>query len=53
MQVTISIKVFCPNNFCPKYLHDHNRRFIGEDGGLGGKWQCSRCNKWTERAPTT
>jgi hypothetical protein len=52
-QVSIGIQVRCSNDRCQTLAGTGNRRHIGMDGGLGGKWQCRICNKWTERAPVT
>lgn len=50
-RVIISIEVFCSNRNCPNVLYNGVPRFVGEDGGLGGRWQCLKCHKWTTRAP--
>lgn len=52
-QVVIGIEVFCSNDRCAKYIRTGKRRYIGMDGGLGGKWQCANCNQWTFRNAIT
>lgn len=52
MTVTVAIKVYCENARCHAVIVSGNARFIGLDGGLGGRWQCVSCKRWTERLPT-
>jgi hypothetical protein len=52
-RVVIGVEVHCENDRCPKYLRTRKRRFIGMDGGLGGRWQCANCNQWTHRSAIT
>lgn len=52
-QVQIGLEVLCSNDRCPKYARTRKRRYIGMDGGKGGKWQCANCNQWTFRSAIT
>lgn len=52
MTTLTAVEVFCSNVNCHSTRVHGEPRFIGEDGGAGGRWQCLSCRKWTIRIPS-
>lgn len=44
-------EIFCENKRCPHALTSKDRRprFIGENWGGGGRWQCKSCSGFVTR----
>lgn len=49
MVIAVAVEVHCTNRSCGYVVRNKRPRFIGEDYGRGGRWQCRQCGEFTVR----